>query len=372
VLDWIRAAERGGQVLLPDVVRLFEKYIKTPPRGGAAEALLPDPEQNAVTLMTVHGAKGLTKRVCFVPDISFGDQSDKGFAVFSASTLELKLTGLSGEEIKSPGWDAARKADKAVRDLESVNVFYVAMTRARDLVVLSGAGTQKPDGWLKLSEAFLQSAGPEVLRKLSFAEMPGIKGQESGVRDQDLRVSYIPLRIPSGVERRTVTSLCEHSTLVTRHSSLADPSRYGTIGHAVLEELARNAWHGDIPALVELFSAEFGEVEDNLLIPQLEAARDLLRKETAGAAALFTEHPFVLKRGNVILDGTIDLLAQLSNGWKIFDYKFTNETPENALAGYSPQLEAYREAVQKLYPDAAVSVALVLIGDAVQIVSLRS
>jgi ATP-dependent helicase/nuclease subunit A len=368
-LDWIRAAERGGQVLLPDVVRLFEKYIKTPPRGGAAEALLPDPEQNAVTLMTVHGAKGLTRRVCFVPDISFGDQSDKGFSVFSASTLELKLTGLSGEEIKSPGWDAARNADKAVRDLESVNVFYVAMTRARDLVVLSGAGTQKPDGWLKLSEAFLQNADPEVLRKVSFAEIPeseGLRPEALGFRQE---VEFQPLKIAKGLERKTVTSLCEKKLAIGNlKSEIANPSLYGTVGHAVLEELARNGCHGDIPVLVELFSAEFGEVEDKLLVPQLEAARDILRKETAGAAALFTEHPFVLKRGDMILDGTMDLLAQLSNGWKIFDYKFTNETPENALAVYSPQLEAYREAVQKLHPDAAVSVVLVLIGDTIQIV----
>ncbi len=374
-LDWIRAAERGGQVLLPDVVRLFEKYIKTPPRSGAAEALLPDPEQNAVTLMTVHGAKGLTKRVCFVPDISFGDQSDKGFAVFSADTLELKLTGLSGEEIKSPGWDVARKADKAVRDLESVNVFYVAMTRARDLVVISGAGTQKPDGWLKLSEAFLQSAGPEVLRKLSFAEMPqaeeGFRPEALGVR-QD--IEFQTLQVPAGVERMPVTRLVENlkSKAQSLKPSPNDRRAFGSLGHAVLEELAMNGWRGDIPALVELFSTEFGEVETNMLIAQLEAARDILSKETAGATALFTEHPFVLKRDEMILDGTMDLLAQLSSGWKIFDYKFTNETPENALAVYSPQLEAYKEAVQKLYPDAAVSAKLVLIGDTIRIATARS
>ncbi|MFA6173234.1 MAG: UvrD-helicase domain-containing protein, partial [Kiritimatiellales bacterium] len=158
-LDWIRAAERGGQVLLPDVVRLFEKYIKTPPRSGAAEALLPDPEQNAVTLMTVHGAKGLTKRVCFVPDISFGENTEPGFAMFSPEgRLEMKLSGLAGEEVTSPGWDAAREADKDIREIELTNVFYVAMTRARDLVVLSGAGTKEPKGWLKQSEGFLQSA----------------------------------------------------------------------------------------------------------------------------------------------------------------------------------------------------------------------
>jgi ATP-dependent helicase/nuclease subunit A len=369
-LDWIRAAERGGQVLLPDVVRLFEKYIKTPPRSGAAEALLPDPEQNAVTLMTVHGAKGLTKRVCFVPDISFGENTEPGFAMFSPEgRLEMKISGLAGEEVASPGWDAARKADKTVRDLELTNVFYVAMTRARDLVVISGAGTKDPKGWLKLSEAFLQGANPDVLRKLSFGEIPEIRGQELGVGGQEPDVSFIPLRVPEGVGRKPVTSLCKKKPVIVNYqSSILNSSRYGTVGHAVLEELAKNRWAGNIPELVALFCAEFGNVEPGLLISQLEAARELLRRETSGAIALLTEHPFVLKRDNLLLDGTIDLLVQLPAGWKIFDYKFTSDSPELALQTYAPQLEAYCEAVQKLYPDVAVSAVLVLIGESVQIV----
>jgi len=370
-LDWIRAAERGGQVLLPDVVRRFEKYIKTPPRSGAAEALLPDPEQNAVTLMTVHGAKGLTKRVCFVPDISFGDVNDPGFAMFSPEgRLEMKFAGLAGEEVKSPGWDEARAADKEIRNLELTNVFYVAMTRARDLVVLSGAGTKEPKGWLKLSEAFLGKAAPEVLRKLSFSEMPqaeeGMMHEAVGLRKE---LEYKSLLIPKGLERKPVTSLVE--SLKSKAQSLTpsnDRRSFGTLGHAVLEELAKNRWTGNIPELVNLFSAEFGEVEIDVLIPQLEAARDLLRKETADATTLFTEHPFVLKRGELLLDGTIDLLAQFPDGFKIFDYKFTGAPPESVLEMYAPQLEAYREAVEKLHPGVAVSAVLVLIGESVQLV----
>ena len=370
-LDWIRAAERGGQVLLPDVVRLFEKYIKTPPRSGAAEALLPDPEQNAVTLMTVHGAKGLTKRVCFVPDISFGDVNDPGFAMFSPEgRLEMKISGLAGDEVKSPGWDSARDTDKDIRDLELTNVFYVAMTRARDLVVLSGAGTKDPKGWLKLSEVFLQSASPDVLRKLSFSEMPqaeeGMRHEAVGLRKE---LEYKSLLIPKGFERRTVTSLVEN--LKPQTTSLKPPNdrrSFGSLGHAVLEELAKNNWAGNIPELVTLFSAEFGEVGKDLLILQLEAAREILRKETAGATALLTEHPFVLKRGGLILDGTIDLLAKFSGGFKIFDYKFTGEPPESVLEMYAPQLEAYKEAVQKLHLGVEVSSALVLIGGSVRLV----
>jgi ATP-dependent exoDNAse (exonuclease V) beta subunit len=374
-LDWIRAAERGGQILLPDVVRLFEKYIKTPPRSGAAEALLPDPEQNAVTLMTVHGAKGLTKRVCFVPDISFGENTEPGFAMFSPEgLLEMKITGLAGEEVKSPGWDAAREADKDVRNLELTNVFYVAMTRARDLVVLSGAGTQEPKGWLKLSEVFLEQASPELLRKLSFSEMPQV---EEGFRPEALGIrgnlEFKPLQVSGGLERKPVTSLIKD--LKTKAQSLKpspnDRLSFGSLGHAVLEELAKNRWTGNIPELVALFSAEFGEVGNDVLIPQLEAVRDVLRKETDGATALLTEHPFVLKRGDLILDGTIDLLAQFPTESKIFDYKFTNESPEAVQAVYAPQLAAYKEAVQKLQPDSDVSTALVLIGETVQVIFLR-
>ena len=377
-LDWIRTTERGGQVLLPDVVRLFEKYIQTPPRSGAAEALLPDPEQNAVTLMTVHSAKGLTKRVCFVPDISFGGNTEPGFAMFfskdrldSEDRLEMKISGLAGEEVKSPGWDAARDADKVVREVELTNVFYVAMTRARDLVVLSGAGTKEPKGWLKQAERFLEKASVDILRRRSFAEIPAIETKEK-LETGSLKpeIGFVPLKAPKGFERKTVTSLVEKSpSPITHRSSPIDPAVYGSLGHAVLEELAKNGWVGDVPALVELFGNEFGKVETKPLIKQLEAAREVLRKETAGAAALFTEHPFVLKRDDVILDGTMDLLAQMSsNVWKILDYKFTNESPEKALETYAPQLEAYHEAVRKLCPNAEVSAKLVLIGESVRLV----
>lgn len=369
-LDWIRAAERGGQILIGDVVRRFEKAIQSPPRSGAAEAWLPDPEQNAVTIMTVHGAKGLTKRVCFVPDISFGDVTQPGFAMFSPQgTLEMSFSGLTGDKVKSPRWNAAREAEKAVRNLESTNVFYVAMTRARDLVVFSGAGTKDFKGWLKRSETFLEKTSPEILRKLNFSEIPGIGGHESGDGEQEVEFVFQPLEIQKRTERKAVTSLVRGADnpvyAIGRQECLpraGDRRKFGTLGHLVLEELAKNNWEGDILELLQPFSP----VEYEGLEEQLEAAREVLKKETAGAEALFTEHPFVLKRDGEILDGTIDLLAQFSNHWKIMDYKFTNESPEAALETYSPQLEAYQEAVEKLYPGAEIYAMLVLIGTSVK------
>jgi len=384
-LDWLRAAERGGQMLIGDVVRRFEKYIQSPPRSGAAEALLPDPQQNAVTLMTVHGAKGLTKRGCFVPDISFGDVNEPGFAMLSAAgRLEMNLAGLAGEKVKTPGWTSAREADKSVRKLEKNNLFYVAMTRARDLVVLSGAGTKKPNGWLKQADGFLEGAAPEILRTLSFDEVPEVKarGWTTEDRGQRSEIRHEPLNIPKGPERKPVTELLKRdSSFIAHQPSISNSPLPGTLGHMILEELAKNRWDGDIPMLVKQFGGEGDLGETELLTGRLEVARNVLRTETAGAEALFAEYPFVLKRGDVILDGTIDLLVQFSDDpvapkpsgegrWKIFDYKFSKDSSETALKIYSPQLMAYREAVERLNPGANVSAALVLIGETVQLVQL--
>ncbi|MBL7017057.1 MAG: UvrD-helicase domain-containing protein [Kiritimatiellales bacterium] len=363
-LDWIRAAERGGQVLIGDVVRRFEKAIKTPPRSGAAEALLPDPEQNAVTIMTVHGAKGLTKRVCFVPDISFGDVNEPGFAMFSPQgSLEMSISDLTGGKVVSPGWSAAREADKAVRAVESTNVFYVAMTRARDLVVVSGAGTKDSKGWKKLATGFLDEASDEILCQRKFADLPEAAHELTSDPRPLTSVSFQPLEIPKGVERKPVTSLVEKPESRTSNfeSLSGDRRAFGILGHFVLEELAQNNWQGDI--------SDFDLGEHEGLAEQLEEVRAVLAKETAGAEALFVEHPFVLKRGDLILDGSIDLLAEFSGHFKILDYKFSNESPEAALKTYGPQLAAYKEAIEKLNPGAAVSAALVLIGESVELLN---
>jgi ATP-dependent helicase/nuclease subunit A len=370
-LDWIRAAERGGQVLIGDVVRRFEKAIHTPPSGGAAEALLPDPEQNAVTLMTVHGAKGLTRRVCFVPDISFGEPNDQSFAVFSPEGgLEMNIPNLDGGKVRSPGWNAARAADKAVREAERLNVFYVAMTRARDLTVLSGSGTKRPDGWLKLAETFLSDASDEILCRREFSELKEVQHRRPEVRDQKSEVVFRRLKIPKGNERKPVTSLIEHlKPAVQNQTPSTDRRAVGTLGHRILEELAKSRWQGDIAELAERLGGGVKPAASPRLITQLEEARDVLCRETRGAVALFAEHPFVLKRDRLILDGTIDLLVQNDSArWRVMDYKFTNEPADRAQKIYAPQLAAYREAVEQLHPGATVTATLVLIGSSVETV----
>ncbi|QBG47860.1 hypothetical protein EGM51_10810 [Verrucomicrobia bacterium S94] len=160
VLDWLRETERGAQTTTAMVARKLAEMIAEPPQ--VPEAALLDPAQNAVTIMTVHGSKGLTKRVVMIPDCSFSDNGDKGFTRIHENALEIRLTNPDKTQAESPGFAKASAAAKAVRQHEDKNLFYVAMTRARDLVVTSATVGRSPAGWLKYLEPMIGNQIPAI------------------------------------------------------------------------------------------------------------------------------------------------------------------------------------------------------------------
>jgi ATP-dependent helicase/nuclease subunit A len=89
---------------------------------------------NAVSLMTVHGAKGLEWPVVVVPDLARGVPPVSDAVLFDpAMGVALKFDALS-----PPHLYKLIKAEKVTLQLaEMKRVFYVALTRARDYLLLS-------------------------------------------------------------------------------------------------------------------------------------------------------------------------------------------------------------------------------------------
>ena len=310
LIDWIRRAERGGTVLLADVVKILKEYVDHPP--DIPEAALLDPEQNTVTIMTIHGAKGLTARVVFVPELSSRPAGDSPWALLEsrteeATSLYIKTEDIAREEILTPGFEKAREAARNIRAAESKNVFYVAMTRARDLVVLSGAGgDRKPAEWRAEIEKLIsnhEDARP-LLRRVPYTDVEEAatelmaKSEASTTDSMELETLFeaatrnYPGTIPMPrILRFPATTLSSyHSDPVefakTKWAILDPfPSRshrfprdgeltgddipplrdtdevgsyadFGNAGHAVLEQLAASDWRGDVFAMAEASGVE--------------------------------------------------------------------------------------------------------------------
>ncbi len=122
--------------------------------GGRAESEAPVEGEalDAVRLMTIHRAKGLEFEIVCVADL--GRETPRGR---SADILRVGADGRLGLRLSSPGTGRSvpildhqalceeLQADEAA---EERRLFYVAMTRARERLILSGAAKLEADGRL--------------------------------------------------------------------------------------------------------------------------------------------------------------------------------------------------------------------------------
>lgn len=105
--------------------------LREAPEGRPAE-----PEADRVQVMTIHKAKGLDFRQVYLPQLhkrSRRGQRPQAAASWQDGAWQLELFGAA-----SPGWTAVEEKQARLRAAEQVRLFYVALTRAKDRLVLLG------------------------------------------------------------------------------------------------------------------------------------------------------------------------------------------------------------------------------------------
>jgi ATP-dependent exoDNAse (exonuclease V) beta subunit len=129
-------AERGADL------RGFIDYLAEQDLLAAREGEAPLEAENlqAVRLMTIHAAKGLEFPVVCVADLGrSGRGDDDALRITDDGRVGLKIASLGGGSTKGLGLEEIAKEQDLRQDDEERRIFYVAMTRAQELLVLSGA-----------------------------------------------------------------------------------------------------------------------------------------------------------------------------------------------------------------------------------------
>lgn len=125
---------------LPEFIKNIESLMDIGKREG--EAATETEDSQVVKLMTVHKAKGLQSPVVFVADcarhLKAGDAS--AFIVGKDAGIACKLKNpLTGDWIKTASYSALSDSLKSKDIREEKRLFYVAATRAEELLIISGS-----------------------------------------------------------------------------------------------------------------------------------------------------------------------------------------------------------------------------------------
>ncbi len=312
-------------------------------------AELPEGGQG-VTLLTVHGAKGLEWPVVALYDVSRGPSGEAPpLLVDGEGRVALKGTEAYGALLQE-----ARRAERE----EALRLLYVALSRARDVLLVTGSTSQRPGPWA------------EALRELGLG--PG--SQDPWVQTHPLEAipplpakplaqaipppaPYAPWR-GEARPRPPVFSPSAHlkaeaEPLEALGEGEALPEWARAVGTLVHYAIARHLDPEDEGAMGGLLGQEvalpFGEGEREALLEEVQALlrayRGLLLGTLPPLEARAEDHaelPLLLPYGGTVWYGVLDRLYRVGDRWYLDDYKTDQHARPEA---YRFQLALYRKAV---------------------------
>ncbi|MGD9979817.1 MAG: double-strand break repair helicase AddA [Hyphomonadaceae bacterium] len=332
-------------------------------------------ETGAIRVMTVHGAKGLEAPVVILPDATgdIEDAPDNGL-IFDEREGPYVSFRKSDDDARV---GAARNAHEARMRGEHWRLAYVAMTRARDRLIVCGpqfggskAG-EADESWRSSIETALTGLGaPEV-------ETPFGMGRRLGQpMFADPHAAAPPreeIALPAWVSTPAAggarTDIAAPSRLHRIDPALFSPRvdgqkrfRRGRLIHGLLQRLP------DVAPAEREAAARAWLARQSVDDAEAEAhAREALKViADPRFAAVFApssraEAPIVGEVAGKVVRGIVDRLAIDDDRVLVLDFKTDRPAPLDAAAApdsYVLQLALYREVLRQIFPLKSVSCAL--------------
>ena len=385
-----RLARSYEELRGPDIEG-FVRFVAEQDAVGASEleAAAEEEGTDVIRLLTIHSAKGLEFKVVVVADAGrdYGRTDPDEILCLPDGRLGFRVAHpSSGKRLSTAEYEEVKEAEQHAEEAERLRLYYVAMTRAIDRLIVSGAvgeggaDARTPIGWvlqrLELSE--LEEAGTVeieregarlLLRVDRHAEEPVVVLPPA--TEEQLELFEVSVNGGAAAEAPTLAPLADvpepplHRVRRLSYSALSlfEQCSYRYFAERVVGLRPREAG-GSVPGREGLAATELGDAVHALLervdlrapampedldglvrarypaVMEDELARirgfveEYCTSELAGRLATLEgaapERPFAFEHDGVLLHGRLDMLWLDGSRALVVDYK-TNALAELEL-----------------------------------------
>lgn len=340
---------------------------------------------DVVRVMTVHGSKGLQAPIVVLADAT--DDPGIGHRPFSVDVAgweKLPVFAVSADERHGAIADAYQKAAEAAAQ-EHWRLFYVAMTRAEEILIVAGV-TKKADraipqgSWHAAIEGVLASMGrgwEEAgatwgRRRVHRANAGKWARREKAVKkpapalllpDWALRPAPEEARPPRPL---APSALGEDDVAVPpQGASRVAAVERGVLLHALFERLSPIAAENRRPAALRWLAVQAAELNDAARVAMADEVLGVLNDPAHAAffgPGSLGEVPLsAVVEGGAVVAGIVDRLLVTEEMVAVIDFKTGRQVPASAVdvaPAYLRQMAAYRDALAVIFPGRRVEAAL--------------
>ena len=371
-LQRIHELELSGQSLLH--IRTFLDQ----PGTDEAKADVPAEGMDAVQIMTVHAAKGLQFPIVFHPGLHeqiINQRHSDPLLIEETAINQVRLLYIKDPDLRKNYQPYQEYKEKQIE--EEKRIFYVACTRARDALFLTGIWEQDDCSGTKLGwlveylglhtdgDGFTFQVQIKGVECVLSSNLPEVKcqchspTQKSAVRLKKKLVAPAPQPQICSIVRFLPQELKNNPD---------EALGIGETLHRLLELFSRGWLRPELAAIEQEINRQLrlrgfpkhrhNDLKEELINHLNQLINSSIWEIIRPQPDSFAELPIILNHGTTIYTGRIDRVIVTSQQALIYDYKTfpvkNNELKKLAAEYYESQLKYYAAAIQELFPDKMV------------------
>jgi ATP-dependent helicase/nuclease subunit A len=333
---------RDGHRTMLETLDALEEGFEFDEEGDSP---LADADHDAVRVMSIHKAKGLEARVVVLADTA-ASRSNRGARHFTGRMTRVgpdEFVRLDGPTFRNAAAIAASLDDARHVEAEDVRLLYVALTRARDRLVVFGGGART--AWSAALAAWTEGVTPRTVADSVTARRIDLR-PVVGAPDALERFDEAAALTRTAASFRSPSDLGEAGMPARAVPGASEPALARAVGRIVHARLAG----------IKTPDGGLGYAEAESVLRLFEGSP--LAARLATIDVLGREVPLLLGEDGLLWHGSIDLLYRDRDGTIVVaDFK-TDASDDGAIARHGGQLGVYARAVRRALPHVRVRAEL--------------